>query len=166
MLRGFLCNPDKLQSQTMMHRKAHNTLSCMLRLSSCTSAYQHCMLCRQTCDLCGQVSAKHFHCAAASRHSTRLFPKRFTGVGFDLSRSSTMATGYHCFVQENEPITSAGSCTKSPPALQEFVCKGMHWCSQRILSSLITANGHKKSLYVFTSITLFVPQVKLYLSYG
>ncbi len=103
-----------------------------------------CMQCRQTHDLCGQVSAKHFHCAAASRHSTRLFPKSFTGVGFDSSRSSTMATGYHCFVQENEPNSSAGSGTKLPSALQKFVCKGMYWCSQRILSSTTTASGHQK----------------------
>ncbi len=103
-----------------------------------------CMQCRQTCDLCGQVSAKHFHCAAASRHSTRLFPKRFTGVGFDSSRSSTMATGYHCFVQEKEPNSSAGSGTELPSALHKLVCKGMYWCSQRILSSTITASGHKK----------------------
>ncbi len=103
-----------------------------------------CMQCRQTCDLCGQESAKHFHCAAASRHSTRLFPKSFTGVGLDSSRSSTMATGYHCFVQENEANPAAGSGTKSPSALQRFVCKGMCWCSQRILCSTVTASGHQK----------------------
>ncbi len=108
-----------------------------------------CMQCRQTCDLCGQESAKHFHCAAASRHSTRLFPKRFTGVGFDSSRSSTMATGYHCFVQENEPNSAAGSGTKLPSALQKLVCKGMYWCLQGTLSSTITASGHKTKTVCF-----------------
>ena len=52
---------------------------------------------------CGHLSSNALHRPSPSLHTTRSTPRSCVGCGFVASIRSITATGYHCFVQLNDP---------------------------------------------------------------
>ena len=46
------------------------------------------------------MSSKHCHCSLPLVHITRSLPSNLMACGLSVGRSATIATGYHCLVQE------------------------------------------------------------------